>query len=859
MGKNVTKLLQSFKPEKYELHISLSEDKKTFNGTIAIKGYKTGRPSKRLTLHQKDLKISNARVTFTDKKGAASPVEVARTVLHKSYDEVRLHSTETLFPGNYEITLDFSGKITRNMDGIYPSDFELEGEKQQLIATQFESHSAREAFPCIDEPAAKATFQLTLVHDAQEVALSNTPVSNEKKDGTRTTTAFEPTPVMSTYLLAFVVGNLSYKEATTTSGVKIRTYTTPAHIHDTAFALDVAVKAMEFYEEYYDIPFPLEKCDFVALPDFASGAMENWGLITFREQLLLCNEHTSLSTKQYVAIVVAHELTHQWFGNLVTMEWWTDLWLNEGFASWMEYLAIDTFFPEWNLWTQFTVDEQQSALRADGLEHTHPIEVPVHHPDEIRTIFDIISYQKGASVIHMLHDYLGPEGFRDGLRHYLKKFAYKNTITKDLWQSLESVTGKPVTEFMASWTEQAGFPIIKVTEKTDQWHLQQSRFVTNPNSDARSDASLWPIPLFCSELDDQLLGKKQRSFSFQKNNQPLLLNKSQVGFYRVDYSNDIQKRQIQAIDAGKISDIDRMGLLSDSFEATRAGYQPVSDYLDLLQHYSKEHSMAVWEIIAASLGSIRVFLSLSDNDESLREAAKPFIRTLVAPQLQRLGWETTADEPHLDTLLRPTILALAAGADDEKTVQHALELYKAKIQDNQHLDPDLRGIVYATAARKGNEQTYNELLGLYTKSNSADEKLSLTSALTSFKQPEIHAKVLELIKTDTVRFQDTGYWIAYSFMNKHSKQATWNWLKENWQWLKQNVGTDLSFYRMPVYAARMFCTEEQKTEYINFFKPLLEPQLQRSYDQGLEMIETHTAWHNRDHQTALEWFKSQQS
>ena len=439
MSKNVTRLFEQFAPEHYTIHIALSEDKKSFTGSATVKGRKTGRPSERITLHAKDLKITDAKVALNDKKNGVKEIELSRTNIQKSYDEVRLHASETLFPGSYEISMNFSGDITKNMEGIYPSNFEEDGVKKQLIATQFESHHAREAFPCIDEPEAKATFDFSLTHAKDEVALGNTPEieSRREESGNRRTTTFETTPVMSTYLVAFVTGEMAVKEAKSKSGVTIRTYATSHQIEHTEFALGVAVKAMDFYEDYYDIPFPLAKCDFVALPDFASGAMENWGLITFREQALLVDDHTSLGSKQWVALVVAHELTHQWFGNLVTMRWWTDLWLNEGFASWMEYLAVDSQFPEWELWTQFAVDEQQLALKLDSLEHTHPIEVSIKHPDEIRTIFDAISYQKGASVIHMLHDYLGAEPFRDGLRHYLKAHAYNNTDTVDLWAALE--------------------------------------------------------------------------------------------------------------------------------------------------------------------------------------------------------------------------------------------------------------------------------------------------------------------------------------------------------------------------------------------------------------------------------------
>lgn len=858
MAKNVKRLYSSFKPSHYDVKMNIHEDKRNFNGEVVIYGQKTGRPSKRLTFHQKGLKIQRAEVVSVSKKDAKTIVPVSRIVRHESYDELRLHSEQPLYPGQYIVTLEFSGVITKNMDGIYPCFFEIDGVQKELIATQFESHHAREAFPCIDEPEAKATFKLSLEHASGETALGNTQVTTQVINDNRTITTFDITPIMSTYLVAFVVGELSYREALSKNGITIRTYTVANQIENADFALEVAVKAMDFYEEYYDIPFPLSKCDFVALPDFASGAMENWGLITFREQTMLCDEHTSLGTKQYVAIVVAHELTHQWFGNLVTMRWWTDLWLNEGFASWMEYLAVDTLFPEWELWTQFSVDEQQAALKADALEFTHPIEVPVHHPDEIRTIFDIISYQKGASVLHMLNDYLGAEHFRAGLQHYLKTFAYKNAETTDLWRSLEEISGKPVMDFMNTWTSRSGYPLLSVTADKDSLVCSQQRFVTNPQSKARKDTTLWPIPLLAKELPGVLVQKRTAKVPFSKTQTPLLLNQGLTGFYRVDYSHEIQELQTNAIKNGQLSDIDRMGLLSDGFEVTKAGYQSITDYLELLEHYANETKLPAWEIIASSLSTLRHTLALNDGDDSLREAMKPFVKKLTSRELKRLGWTKQTDEKHLDTLLRPLIISLAASADETDTLVKLQLLYNHKIHDNTQIDPDLRATVYVTAARTGGQKEYDELLSSYIATSSSDEKLSITAAMTSFQQSELHAQVLALLQTKTIRTQDLSYWIAYCFMNRHSRRQTWQWLQDNWAWLKKVIGTDLGFARIPVYVARNFTDEDFLKEYTTFFESKMEPVIKRSYEQGLEIMQTNIAWHQRDAQAALAWFKAQQ-
>ena len=487
MPAKVRRLFEQFQPENYNLTLELDDTAMTFKGSVTIRGKKTGRPSERLTFHQKQLKVTKASLIKHDKKGD-QPIAVKRINNQDSFDEVRLHSDSMIYPGEYTVSLEFSGSITRPMNGIYPCFFEDDGQQKKLIATQFESHHAREAFPCIDEPEAKATFDLTLLTPAanSKEVLANTPVATTKTAKGLVTTVFEQTPRMSTYLLAFAYGDVGYLEAKTTSGITVRTYATPANVQYTDFALEVAVKCLEFYNEYFDIEYPLAKCDFIALPDFSSGAMENWGCITFREQVMLVDpKNTSLHIKQYVAQVVAHELTHQWFGNLVTMKWWNDLWLNESFATWMSYLAVHELFPDWQYWTQFIVDEQLPAFKEDALENTHPINVTINHPDEIRTIFDAISYNKGGSVLHMLHAYMGADDFRDGLRVYLKRHSYKNTESTDLWAAWEEASGKPIGDFMTAWTHKEGYPIVHAD--FTQGSLRQERFYLNPAADKKPD------------------------------------------------------------------------------------------------------------------------------------------------------------------------------------------------------------------------------------------------------------------------------------------------------------------------------------------------------------------------------------
>lgn len=850
--KNVKRLYSEFVPKHYKLDLAPRKDTMTFNGYVIVTGQKVGRPSKRFTFHQSGLRVTEAVITRHD-KGGDQEIAVSRIMPHASFDEVRIHTAQILYPGQYTVRLHFQGKITRPMNGMYPCFFEHGGEDKKLLATQFESHHAREVFPCIDEPEAKATFDLTLRTVPGETVIANTPIKNQtEKDGVLIT-QFEKTPHMSTYLLAFVTGELGYKEKKTKDGVAVRTYATPDNVTFTEFALDVAVKTLEFYNDYFGIDYPLDKCDMIALPDFASGAMENWGCITYREQTMLVDPaNTTLTNKQYVAMVVAHELAHQWFGNLVTMRWWTDLWLNEGFASWIEYLAIDHLFPEWQMWTQFTVDEQHRALKLDALEHTHPIEVPVHHPDEIRTIFDTISYSKGASVIHMLHEYLGPTAFRDGLRHYLQTHKYNNTDTIDLWTALEEISGKPVKDFMHSWTSQPGFPLLSAEVSNGDVKLVQERFFLNPEH-AVDDKNSWPIALLAAHEDiPELMTDKEMRLEVNDAHE-LKFNRGHSGFYRVAYNSTHLQRVGEQIRKGHLSPVDRLGILSDVFETAKAGKSDTADALHFLKNFQDEADSAVWDVIAGSIGAVRSVM----DDEQLREDMKPFIRQLTAKQLARLGWEPKETDSHFDKLLRPLILGLSSGADEKAVVDEAIKRFE-RMKKPEDIHPDLRSVVYGTAVRHGNEKTFDKLFELHEKSTLSEERTALAAALTSFKQPELYERALGLIKTDSVRLQDVSYWIAYSFMNRFAREKTWQWMVRHWDWLGENLGTDLSFYRFPMYAANAFSSREFLESFKAFFEPRRAPSFERSINQGIEVLQWQSAWKERDLKEVRTFFKAHQ-
>ncbi|GFY96739.1 aminopeptidase M1 [Actinidia rufa] len=482
-----------------------------------------------------------------------------------------------------------------------------------MAVTQFEPADARRCFPCWDEPACKATFKIALEVPSEVAALSNMPVVEEKLNGNIKTVHYQESPIMSTYLVAVVIGLFDYVEDFTSDGIKVRVYCQVSKANQGKFALDVAVKTLDLYKKYFAVPYSLPKLDMIAIPDFVAGAMENYGLVTYCETALLYDEkHSAASNKQTVATVVAHELAHQWFGNLVTMEWWTHLWLNEGFATWVSYLATDSLFPEWKIWTQF-LDESSEGLRLDGLAESHPIEacliwnifsfqVEINHACEIDEIFDAISYRKGASVIRMLQSYLGPECFQRALASYIKRYACSNAKTEDLWAVLEDESGEPVNKLMNSWTKQKGYPVVTVRVKDQKLEFDQSQFLL---SGSHGDEQwIVPITLCCCSYDARknfLLQAKSESLDtkeflgcsisqgcLKETGAWIKINVDQTGFYRVKYDDELAGRLRYAIEAKFLSATDRFGILDDSYALCMACQQPLASLLSLMCAYREE-------------------------------------------------------------------------------------------------------------------------------------------------------------------------------------------------------------------------------------------------------------------------------
>ena len=855
MGKTVARLFTQFQPKQYDVTFDIDEDALHFSGTVSIQGKKVGRPSQRITLHQHELRVTSAKIIKHDKKGDQE-LAVTRINHHASFNEVRLHTEQMVYPGEYTLELSFEAPITTGMTGIYPCFFKEGASEKKLIATQFESHHAREAFPCIDEPEAKAVFTLTLITRPDVAVLGNTPVQEQRTEDDKLITTFEPTPKMSSYLLAFVTGDLHSKTTQTKRGTDVNVWATIAQPADSLdFALDVAKRSIEFFEDYFDVQYPLAKADHVALPDFSSGAMENWGLITYRERVLLAYPgETAQSTLEQIALVIAHETSHQWFGNLVTMRWWDDLWLNESFANMMEYQAVDSMFPEWHVWNGFVAAEGLSALRRDAVAGVQAVKTAVHHPDEISSLFDpSIVYAKGGRLLYMLKNYIGEEAFRTGLKAYFDIHAYGNTEGSDLWAALSEVSGKDIGAFMNPWLTRSGFPLVTITQNDRDITLEQEQFLDNPSK--ADPERLWPVPLFTNAAaQPDAFQDKSRHLQLADSD-TMLLNMDGCGHYLVRYATDVQKQAVVAmVQSQKLSEADRLMLLNGGSMLARAGYEPYGNILAMLGAYDKEASEPVWDIMALVLGEARRFIDL---DDSLEANIKPFVDKLVTAQVDRLGWEASDDESAADRKLRALVLGLSAYADSTATVAKAKELFANYRSGGTPLPAELRVLVFVVPVKGGDEEAFDFLLNLHDNTQNSDLKSDACDALTATRDPK-HAKQLlaRLKDANLVKPQDVDRWLVYLLRNRYTRSTAWDWMVANWQWLEDTFKNDKSYDYLPRYAASCVNTREYQQKFRDLFESKQDQLLlKRNIQLGFEEIETRVAWLERDLSSVQAFFK----
>ena len=852
-------LPSNVKPSKYRLTLQPDLETFTFKGEQTI-DIEIVVPTARISLNAAELEIGGATLR---RNGASTPVRSLS--LDADTETATLDFGETLSPGPAQLDMQFTGILNDRLVGFYRSEYQdAEGQTRHLATTQFEATDARRAFPCWDEPARKAVFDVTLVFADGFQAVSNTPIVEDTRPspGMRFV-RFGETPVMSTYLLAFVVGDLVSVQAEAADGTKVGVWTTRGKENQAGFALDTSVKLLGYFNEYFSIPYPLPKLDHIAIPDFAAGAMENWGCVTYRETALLVDpENSSAGTRQRVAEVVAHEMAHMWFGDLVTMEWWDDLWLNESFASWMGTKAVDWLFPDWEMWTQFVNMDTNRALSLDSLKNSHPIEQEVKNPAEVSQLFDAISYSKGGSVLRMLEHFLGPEVFRGGLYRYLKGHEYGNARTQDLWAALEEESGLPVTSIMDSWVKQMGYPVLEVEADRGadnvQISLSQERFVYDrPLGDEEPNPEVWRVPVTVSAPGavavSTVMESKEALLTLPAARPAedwYKVNADQTGFYRVNYTGEDWQRLAPAVGARELPATDRLGIQNDAYALSRAGLLPITQFLELAGSYSGETDASVWSDLASNLRDIEQLIA----GEPVHPTYQRFGRELFGPAARRAGWTPRPEDGHLDSLLRSTVLGQSGSYNDEETLGQASDLFRQYLENPDAVHPDLRGVVFSLAAQAGDRTTYNQLWDLEERTSLQEEKIRLLLATSRFQDVGLLNETLERALSSRVRSQDTITVVGGVAANPKGRQPAWEFVKNNWgEFDRRYGGGGFGLMRL-VSICSSFTTDEQRADVENFFAEHPAPAAERTIRQALERVRLNIRWleHNR---TALnDWF-----
>ena len=764
-------------PERYEIKLTPDLSTATFTGEEKVL-IQIIEPVRQIIVNVAELEFQAVSI-----KGPGGKVVRGNTALDIENEQATFHFPETLNPGRWELQITYSGILNDKLHGFYRSTYkDPDGREKTLASTQFESTDARRAFPCWDEPASKAVFQVTLVVDQSLTAISNARVLRETPlSGTgKKEIVFADTIKMSTYLVAFIVGEFEGADPVMVGNAPLRVWAVPGKGHLAKLAQEIGAFSLAFFSRYYDIAYPGDKLDLIAIPDFASGAMENLGAITFRETALLVDEGKATRAElERVADVVSHENAHMWFGDLVTMKWWNGLWLNEAFATFMEMLAVDAWKPEWRRWDSFTVS-RAAAMQVDGLKSTRPIEFPVERPEEAAGMFDVLTYEKGASVLRMLEQYLGADKFRDGIRLYLRRHEYANAETTDLWDAVEESTKEPARALMDSWIFQAGYPLISVERKKSDLILSQRifRYLQDGDNPDRK----FHVPVFLRAGTKQgmvnktvLLTDQELRIELPEDFDWVVVNAGGHGFYRVRYSSELMtavKRELQS----NLLAVERFNLANDTWATTLAGLTSLTDYLDLIDLLRDETDLNVWSMVIIS--SHHLHRILDDVQERLFQER---IRAVFNPALQRLTWSPKEGETELERQLRGDLInALGTVAEDKACQQRARELYAQYEKDPTAVERNLVPALVSIVAHTGTGADYDKFYSRFKNAQTPQEETRYLFALGAFRQPDLIDRTLQMTISGEVRTQNAPYLMRGILLNKNARAKAWSFMKQHW-------------------------------------------------------------------------------
>ncbi|XP_037385675.1 endoplasmic reticulum aminopeptidase 1 [Talpa occidentalis] len=876
-------------PVHYDLMIHANLTTLTFGGTTQVE-ITASQPTSAIILHSNRLQISKA--TLRRGTGEGQPETPLRVLEYPPHEQIALLAPEPLVAGlPYTVTIDYAGNLSESFHGFYKSTYRTkEGEVRILASTQFEPTSARMAFPCFDEPAFKASFSIKIRREPRHLAISNMPLvkSVTVAEGL-IEDHFDVTVKMSTYLVAFIVSDFKSVSKMTKRGVKVSIYAVPEKINQADYALDAAVTLLEFYEDYFSIPYPLPKQDLAAIPDFQAGAMENWGLTTYRESALLFDaEKSSASSKLGITMTVSHELAHQWFGNLVTMEWWNDLWLNEGFAKFMEYVSLLVTHPELKVEDYF-LGKCFSAMEVDALNSSHPVSIPVETPAQIREIFDEVSYEKGACILNMLRDYLSADAFKSGIVQYLQKYSYKNTKNEDLWNSMASICpsdgtqgmegfcsrgqhssstshwrqeGVDVKTMMNTWTLQKGFPLITITMRGKNVHMKQEHYMKGAD-DASETGYLWHVPLtFITSKSDSvqrfLLKTKTDVLILPEEVEWIKFNVGMNGYYIVHYEDDGWDSLTGLLKGTHtaISSNDRASLINNAFQLVSIGKLSIEKALDLALYL--KHETEIMPVFQGLNELIPMYKLMEKRDmDEVETQFKAFLISLLRDLIDKQTW--TDEGSVSERMLRSQLLLLACVRKYQPCVQRAEGYFRKwkEANGNLSLPNDVTMAVFVVGAQ--DPEGWEFLFNKYQSSLSSSEKNQIESALCISQDKEKLQWLLDQsFKGDIIKTQEFPDILSTIGRNRVGYPLAWKFLRENWNKLVQkfDLGSSSISY-MVMGTTNQFSTRARLEEVKEFFSSLKENGSQlRCVQQTIETIEENIRWMDKNFDKIRMWLQN---
>jgi aminopeptidase N/puromycin-sensitive aminopeptidase len=817
-------------PENYKLTFTPNLEKAKFEGdeTISIRVLK---PTSEITLNAVDIDFHDVTIT------SGGNAQKAKVTPAKDKEMVVLVVEKPLPAGAATVHITYTGILNDEMRGFYLGK---DDQGRKYAATQFEATDARRAFPSFDEPAYKATFDLSAVADKGQVAISNQKIlSDTPGPGEKHTVRFATTAKMSSYLAALVVGNFEYIEGEA-DGIPIRVYSTPGKKEMGKFALESAEHILSYYDKYFNVKYPYGKLDLVGLPDFSAGAMENTGCITFREVILLIDEKQgSVDLKKTIASVIAHEMAHQWFGDLVTMKWWDDIWLNEGFATWMSSKPIQAWKPEWN----FNLDDVSGTggtLNTDSLANTRPIHQAASTPAQIQELFDGIAYGKAAAVLRMLESYLGEETFRAGVNAYIKQHEYANATADDFWGAQAKTSKKPVDQIMPTFVKQAGVPIIDLKSQcsgnSTTVTVDQHRYFYDREKFQASNDELWQVPL-CMKgsgrngaAQCELLTKKRATFTLPGCSTWVLANAGATSYYRVSYQPDAV-RALAADAESKLSPAERIALQEDIWASVRVGREPVGDYLALAQGLGSDRNRAVLEDVLGQLNYIGQYL-VTDND---RESYRIWLRQYLTPILKDVGWEPKSGESDEQKTLRARVFnALGYDARDPLALAEARKIADKALDNPASVDRELAGSAFGLAALNGDQAFYDKLLGATKNAKSPEEYYMALFTLPQFGDAKLLQRTLDYAISPEVRSQDALGLISNVMQNPAGEKLAWDFVQAHWDAVQKAGGPFAS--AQIVNATSSFCDAGMRDQVAEFYAAHKIEAAERTYRQSIERI-----------------------